>query len=93
MPVTVLQQDWGAFLGFDAQTLWSAWAPELASTTVNCGHFMAEEAPEQITVELRKLLARKARVSTAAVGKNTASVSMTSTVTGYSRQRRRRTET
>ncbi|WP_431040524.1 alpha/beta fold hydrolase [Streptomyces sp. P1-3] len=58
MPVTVLQQDWGAFLGFDARALWSAWAPELAHTTVGGGHFMAEEAPEQITVELRKLLAR-----------------------------------
>ncbi|MFF4353120.1 alpha/beta fold hydrolase [Streptomyces sp. NPDC001530] len=58
MPVTVLQQDWGAALGFDAQALWSAWAPELAHTTVNCGHFMAEEAPERVIAELRKLLAR-----------------------------------
>jgi pimeloyl-ACP methyl ester carboxylesterase len=58
MPVTVLQQDWGAFLGFDARALWSGWAPDLTHTTVNCGHFMAEEAPEQITAELRKLLAR-----------------------------------
>ncbi|MFI9546700.1 alpha/beta fold hydrolase [Streptomyces sp. NPDC052016] len=58
MPVTVLQQDWGAFLGFDARALWSAWAPKLAHTTVDCGHFMAEEAPELITAELRRLLAR-----------------------------------
>ncbi|MFE9628344.1 alpha/beta fold hydrolase [Streptomyces sp. NPDC006527] len=58
MPVTVLQQDWGAALGFDARTLWSAWAPKLAHTTVDCGHFMAEEAPEQIASELRQLVAR-----------------------------------
>jgi pimeloyl-ACP methyl ester carboxylesterase len=58
MPVTVLQQDWGAALGFDARALWAAWAPDLAHTTVGCGHFMAEEAPDQVTAELRKLLAR-----------------------------------
>lgn len=58
MPVTVLQQDWGAALGFDARALWSAWAPDLAHRTVEVGHFMAEEAPEQVTEELRKLLAR-----------------------------------
>ena len=58
MPVTVLQQDWGAFLGFDARALWSAWAPNLAHKTVGCGHFMAEEDPERITAELRNLMAR-----------------------------------
>jgi haloacetate dehalogenase len=29
MPVTVLQQDWGAALGFDAAALWRPWAPSL----------------------------------------------------------------
>ncbi|MFJ9535651.1 alpha/beta fold hydrolase [Streptomyces sp. NPDC101225] len=58
MPVTVLQQDWGAALGFDARELWSAWAPRLDHRTVGLGHFMAEEAPEQVAGELRKLLAR-----------------------------------
>ncbi|MFE7168026.1 alpha/beta fold hydrolase [Streptomyces sp. NPDC057616] len=58
MPVTVLQQDWGAALGFDARALWSAWAPQLAHRTVDFGHFMAEEAPERVAGELRKLLAR-----------------------------------
>jgi haloacetate dehalogenase len=61
MPVTVLQQDWGAALGFDARALWSAWAPRPAHRTVDCGHFIAEEAPEQVTAELRKLLDRRAR--------------------------------
>ncbi|GAA3107124.1 alpha/beta fold hydrolase [Streptosporangium carneum] len=53
MPVTVLQQDWGAALGFDAAALWSAWAPDLRHTTVAYGHFMAEEAPAAIAGVLR----------------------------------------
>ncbi|MDT0543407.1 MULTISPECIES: alpha/beta hydrolase [Streptomyces] len=58
MPVTVLQQDWGAALGYDAAALWGAWAPDLRHTTVTCGHFMAEEAPADIVKALRALLAR-----------------------------------
>lgn len=58
MPVTVLQQDWGAALGFDAAALWSAWARDLRHATVGCGHFMAEEAPVEIATALRELLAR-----------------------------------
>ncbi|MFH8991594.1 alpha/beta fold hydrolase [Streptomyces sp. NPDC017940] len=58
MPVTVLQQDWGAALGFDAEALWRRWAPHLTHRTVPYGHFMAEEAPKQVTAALRELLAR-----------------------------------
>ncbi|RFS87032.1 alpha/beta hydrolase [Actinomadura spongiicola] len=58
MPVTVLQQDWGAALGFDAVALWRAWAADLHHSTVTCGHYMAEEAPDEITKELRTLLTR-----------------------------------
>ncbi|GAA2123225.1 alpha/beta hydrolase [Streptomyces synnematoformans] len=58
MPVAVLQQDWGAALGFDAAARWRAWAPDLRHTTVGCGHFMAEEAPDEVTAALRDLLAR-----------------------------------
>lgn len=58
MPVTVLQQDWGAALGFDAEALWRAWAPDLDHRTVSCGHFMAEEAPDVVTAALRDLLRR-----------------------------------
>ncbi|GCE02388.1 alpha/beta fold hydrolase [Embleya hyalina] len=58
MPVAVLQQDWGAALGFDAAALWSAWAPDLAHTTVSAGHFMAEEAPTEVADALRALLRR-----------------------------------
>ncbi|MFD5545035.1 alpha/beta fold hydrolase [Streptomyces sp. NPDC127079] len=58
MPVTVLQQDWGAALGYDATALWRAWAPDLDHRTVDCGHFMAEEAPDEVVAALRGLLAR-----------------------------------
>lgn len=58
MPVTVLQQDWGAALGFDARGLWSAWAPDLDHRTVSCGHFMAEEAPDVVATAIRDLLTR-----------------------------------
>jgi pimeloyl-ACP methyl ester carboxylesterase len=57
MPVAVLQQDWGAALGFEAAALWGAWATDLRHTTVTCGHFMAEEAPADINKALRDLLA------------------------------------
>lgn len=58
MPVTVLQQDWGDALGFDAAGLWREWAEDLDHSTVSCGHFMAEEAPAEVVKALRSLLAR-----------------------------------
>jgi pimeloyl-ACP methyl ester carboxylesterase len=59
MPVTVVQQDWGAALGYDAAALWRPWAADLVHQTVDCGHFMAEEAPGLITTALRQLIARE----------------------------------
>ncbi|GHE25162.1 hydrolase [Kitasatospora indigofera] len=58
MPVTVLQQDWGAALGYHAESLWSAWADDLEHRTVSCGHFMAEEDPKLIADEIRALADR-----------------------------------
>ncbi|MFC8337212.1 alpha/beta fold hydrolase [Streptomyces rubiginosohelvolus] len=58
MPVTVLQQDWGAALGYHAQGLWSTWTRDLRHRTVSCGHFMAEEDPRLIASEIRALAAR-----------------------------------
>ncbi|MFC9844057.1 alpha/beta fold hydrolase [Streptomyces sp. NPDC060223] len=58
MPVTVLQQDWGAALGFDAAARWATWATDLRHSTVSCGHFMAEEAPDEVTKAIRDLLTR-----------------------------------
>ncbi|MBF6172002.1 alpha/beta fold hydrolase [Nocardia blacklockiae] len=58
MPLTVIQQDWGTALGFDAAALWHPWAEDLTHTTLTSGHFMAEEAPDRITTEIRTLLTR-----------------------------------
>ncbi|MQM27895.1 alpha/beta hydrolase [Glycomyces albidus] len=58
MPVTVVQQDWGAALGYDAAAVWGAWAGDLDHRLTAAGHFMAEEAPGEITGALRSLLAR-----------------------------------
>ncbi|MFD9934152.1 alpha/beta fold hydrolase [Streptomyces massasporeus] len=58
MPVTVVQQDWGARLGYDAAAVWRAWAPDLDHRLTSAGHFMAEEAPDEITDAIRDLLLR-----------------------------------
>jgi haloacetate dehalogenase len=58
MPVTVVQQDWGAQLGYDAAAVWKAWAPDLDHRLTKAGHFMAEEAPDEIAGAIRDLLAR-----------------------------------
>ncbi|MGW2618958.1 alpha/beta fold hydrolase [Streptomyces sp. NPDC001500] len=58
MPVTVVQQDWGARLGYDAAGVWKAWAPDLDHRLTRAGHFMAEEAPDEIAAAIRGLLAR-----------------------------------
>ncbi|MGW3995226.1 alpha/beta fold hydrolase [Amycolatopsis sp. NPDC004772] len=58
MPVTVVQQDWGAQLGYDAAAVWKAWAPDLDHRLTNAGHFMAEEAPDEIAGAIRDLLTR-----------------------------------
>ncbi|GHH96190.1 alpha/beta fold hydrolase [Streptomyces capillispiralis] len=60
MPVSVLQQDWGAALGYEAAALWGAWATDLRHSTVDCGHFMAEEAPGDVAAALRDLMKRRA---------------------------------
>ena len=58
MPVTVMQQDWGSMLGYDATALWRAWAPNLKHRTTTAGHFMAEEAPAEVVASVRALLTR-----------------------------------
>jgi haloacetate dehalogenase len=58
MPVTVVQQDWGAQLGYDAAGVWKAWAPDLDHRLTRASHFMAEEAPGEVTTAIQDLLAR-----------------------------------
>ncbi|TDD63094.1 alpha/beta hydrolase [Kribbella antibiotica] len=57
-PVTVIQQDWGSALGFDAVALWSAWAPDLTHQLTTAGHFIAEESPDEVVAALQTLLTR-----------------------------------
>jgi len=58
MPVSVVQQDWGAALGYDAAAVWRAWASDLDHHLTGAGHFMAEEDPAMVVKALRDLLAR-----------------------------------
>ncbi|MEU8221531.1 alpha/beta hydrolase [Kribbella sp. NPDC048915] len=58
MPVTVIQQDWGAQLGFDATARWKNWATDLEHRTTTAGHFMAEQAPAEIVAAIRELVTR-----------------------------------
>ncbi|MEU4287022.1 alpha/beta hydrolase [Kribbella sp. NPDC026596] len=58
MPVTVIQQDWGAALGFDAAARWKAWATDLHHETTDSGHFLAEESPAEVSAAIRELLKR-----------------------------------
>jgi pimeloyl-ACP methyl ester carboxylesterase len=58
MPVTVVQQDWGRQLGFDATATWRPWATDLQHFTTHAGHFMAEEAPEDIATLILNLMKR-----------------------------------
>ncbi|MBM9506374.1 alpha/beta fold hydrolase [Actinacidiphila acididurans] len=58
MPVTVVQQDWGAQLGFDATAIWRPWVTDLQHFTTRAGHFMAEEAPEDIATLILDLMKR-----------------------------------
>lgn len=59
MPVAVISQDWGAQLGFDAASLWRAWAPDVRYQATASGHFMAEENPQEIA-DFIEALARRA---------------------------------
>jgi haloacetate dehalogenase len=58
MPVTVVQQDWGAQLGFDAAATWRPWATDLRHVTTRAGHFMAEEAPQDVAALILDLVKR-----------------------------------
>ncbi|MBM7862635.1 alpha/beta fold hydrolase [Lentzea nigeriaca] len=57
MPVAVMQQDWGSQLGFDPTELWRKWVTDLRHTTTSAGHFMAEEAPDEVVRLIRDLVA------------------------------------
>ncbi|GAB2726936.1 alpha/beta fold hydrolase [Nocardia thraciensis] len=58
MPLMTVQQDWGKQLGFDAGEIWRPWATDVQHFTTQAGHFMAEEAPEDIAALILDLVKR-----------------------------------
>jgi haloacetate dehalogenase len=57
MPVAALWQDPGEVeLPFDPAAVWAGWAPDLRTAALDCGHFLAEERPGQVTAALRQLV-------------------------------------
>ncbi len=58
MPVLVVQQDWGSQLGFDAAAIWRPWVADLQHVTTQAGHFMAEQASDDIAALILGLVRR-----------------------------------
>jgi haloacetate dehalogenase len=57
MPVTALWQDPGGVeLPFDPAAVWAGWAPDLRTAALDCGHFLPEERPGQVSAALRELV-------------------------------------
>lgn len=57
MPVAAYWQDPGEVeLPFDPTAVWRGWAPTLRTAAMNCGHFLPEERPRQVTAALRELI-------------------------------------
>ncbi|MFI6230481.1 alpha/beta fold hydrolase [Micromonospora echinospora] len=42
----------------DPAAIWRDWADDVSATSIDCGHHMAEEAPERLAAELAAFLAR-----------------------------------
>jgi haloacetate dehalogenase len=60
MPVSALWQDPGGIqLPFDPAAVWAAWAPDLRTAALDCGHFLPEERPGQVIAALRELVDRR----------------------------------
>ena len=41
---------------FDVLETWSRWADDVRGRALDCGHFLAEERPEEVVDELRAFL-------------------------------------
>jgi haloacetate dehalogenase len=58
MPVLAMWQDPGDQpLPFDPKAIWGAWAANLQTSAVACGHFLPEERPAEVAAALGKFLA------------------------------------
>ncbi|WP_179956719.1 alpha/beta fold hydrolase [Amycolatopsis anabasis] len=59
MPALALWQDPGDLpLPFDPAEVWGAWASDLRTGTLPCGHFLPEECPTEVAAAIRELVRR-----------------------------------
>ena len=42
---------------FDVLQVWRRWAGDVRGRAIDCGHFLAEEAPHEVYAELRSFFA------------------------------------
>jgi len=57
-PVLILWSQQGAFLAsLDVLAIWRSWADDVRGRAVDCGHFLAEEAPDETYTELHAFFA------------------------------------
>jgi len=55
--VWALQDDMGELYG-DPTEIWREWADDVDGVTIDSGHHMAEEAPEELAAAIQSLLSR-----------------------------------
>jgi haloacetate dehalogenase len=56
-PVLVLWSASGIGSAYDVEAIWRERAPDMRGRALDCGHFLAEERPEEVAAELRSFLA------------------------------------
>ena len=59
--VSLLQDDPDLDYGVDIAEIWDAWATDVRSAVIDCGHHVAEEKPDELATLLLDFLAAKSR--------------------------------
>jgi haloacetate dehalogenase len=54
--VTALRDDPELVYADDPVSIWRAWADDVRGATIDCGHHMSEEAPDELTAILMDFL-------------------------------------
>jgi haloacetate dehalogenase len=55
-PVLVLWSEPGIGSAYDVLAIWSAGADDVRGRALDCGHFLAEERPDEVAIELAAFL-------------------------------------